>query len=149
VPWSSINQFWHIGGLWAICQSNLLHAEIIVWNVIYPELAGAAVSVPISIILPGVIVGGAVGGMLGTFLSAPLLGIAQEIAGYTLKKIRGGDPYPDETGLGEGQPKEAGVSAQDHDCTLASCHPERSEGSIVQWLVFGSTYKSRRHYETV
>jgi predicted PurR-regulated permease PerM len=75
--------------------------EIVVWNVVYPKLAGKAVSVPISIILPGVIVGGAVGGMLGTFLSAPLLGIAQEIVGYVLNKIRGGDPYPGEDWSGE------------------------------------------------
>jgi predicted PurR-regulated permease PerM len=80
----------------ALALLTSLIIEIIVWNVIYPKLAGHAVSVPISIILPGVIVGGAVGGMLGTFLSAPLLGIAQEIAGYVLKKIRGGDPYPSE-----------------------------------------------------
>ena len=27
MPWSSANQLWHIGGLWAICQSNLNHAK--------------------------------------------------------------------------------------------------------------------------
>jgi len=80
----------------ALALITSLIIEIIVWNVVYPKLAGKAVSVPISIILPGVIVGRAAGGMWGTFLSAPLLGIAQELVAYLLKKICGGDPYPTE-----------------------------------------------------
>lgn len=66
----------------------------VVWNIIFPKLAGNAVSLPITVIVLGVLVGGAVGGILGTLLATPVLGIARELLTYVIAKIEGGDPFP-------------------------------------------------------
>lgn len=68
----------------------------VIWNVIFPKIAGGAVALPISVILVGVVVGTAVGGVLGTLLVVPIIAILREIVTYVLKKVRGGDPYPGE-----------------------------------------------------
>lgn len=69
----------------------------VVWNVIFPKLAGNAVSLPITVIMLGVLVGGAVGGILGILLATPVLGIARELLTYMTAKIQGGDPFPGES----------------------------------------------------
>lgn len=68
--------------------------QAIIWQGISPKLYGDAVSVPVTLMLLGVVVGTVVGGVLGAFLVAPILGIIREIVEYVLKKVRGGDPYP-------------------------------------------------------
>lgn len=74
---------------------NLVMQQII-WNVVSPRVTGDAVDLPVPIIILGLIIGSQVGGLLGALLAAPVMGILRVIVIYVLRKIRGGDPYPDE-----------------------------------------------------
>ncbi|HLV36670.1 MAG TPA: AI-2E family transporter [Spirillospora sp.] len=87
---------------------NLI-AQQVIWNLVAPRILGDAVALPVPIIILGLIIGTQVGGLLGALLAAPVMGILRVIVEYILKKIQGGDPYPDEpeppwitTGLFEG-----------------------------------------------
>jgi predicted PurR-regulated permease PerM len=74
---------------------NLVMQQII-WNVVSPRVTGEAVSLPVPVIILGLIIGSQIGGLLGALLAAPVMGILRVIVIYVLRKIRGGDPYPDE-----------------------------------------------------
>lgn len=74
---------------------NLVMQQII-WNVVSPRVTGDAVDLPVPIIILGLIIGSQVGGLLGALLAAPVMGILRVIVIYVLRKIRGGDPYPNE-----------------------------------------------------
>lgn len=87
---------------------NLIVQQII-WNGVAPRIAGDAVALPVPVIILGLLIGTQIGGVLGALLAAPVMGILRVIIEYILKKIQGGDPYPDEpeppwitTGLFEG-----------------------------------------------
>jgi predicted PurR-regulated permease PerM len=68
----------------------------ILWNTVIPKIYGDAVSLPVSLVILGIILGASTGGVLGAFLAVPMMAILREIVEYLLKKIRGGDPYPGE-----------------------------------------------------
>ena len=74
---------------------NLIMQQI-VWNFVAPKITGDAVKLPIPVIILGLIIGAQVGGLLGALLAAPVMGILRVIVEYVLRKIQGGDPYPDE-----------------------------------------------------
>lgn len=74
---------------------NLVMQQII-WNVVSPRVTGDAVDLPVPVIILGLIIGAQIGGLLGALLAAPVMGILRVIIIYVLRKIRGGDPYPDE-----------------------------------------------------
>jgi predicted PurR-regulated permease PerM len=74
---------------------NLVMQQII-WNVVSPRVTGEAVNLPVPIIILGLIIGSQIGGLLGALLAAPVMGILRVIVIYVLRKVRGGDPYPDE-----------------------------------------------------
>ncbi len=74
---------------------NLIIQQII-WNVVAPKITGDAVSLPVPVIILGLIIGAQIGGLLGALLAAPVMGILRVIVVYVLRKIQGGDPYPDE-----------------------------------------------------
>jgi predicted PurR-regulated permease PerM len=68
----------------------------IIWNVISPKVAGDAVRLPAPMIILGIFIGSAFAGILGALLAAPLMGTVRLVVEYTIKKIRGGDPFPGE-----------------------------------------------------
>jgi predicted PurR-regulated permease PerM len=72
---------------------NLIFVAIVA-ELILPKIWGSAVSLPTIAIIPGVVVGAALLGPLGALISVPLLGFIADLVGYTVHKIRGGDPYP-------------------------------------------------------
>jgi predicted PurR-regulated permease PerM len=74
---------------------NLIFVAIVA-ELILPKIWGSAVSLPTIVIIPGVIIGAALLGPLGALISVPLLGFIADLVGYTIHKIRGGDPYPGE-----------------------------------------------------
>jgi len=74
---------------------NLIFVAIVA-ELVLPKIWGAAVSLPTIVIIPGVIIGAALLGPLGALISVPILGFCADLAGYTIHKIRGGDPYPGE-----------------------------------------------------
>lgn len=73
---------------------NLIVQQII-WNVVAPKIAGDAVNLPVPVIILGLFIGVSLGGVLGALLAAPVMGIVRVMITYFLRKIRGGDPYPD------------------------------------------------------
>ncbi len=75
---------------------NFVIIQVIFYNVIAPKITGDAVSLPLPIIIIGLFIGTAFGGILGALLVAPLMGTIRILIDYTLRKIRGGDPYPGE-----------------------------------------------------
>src|SRR5262249_18030171 len=72
---------------------NLVISQII-WNVVAPKIMGDAVSLPLPVIIIGIIVGTALGGALGAFLIVPILGTARVIVLYLMAKIVQRDPFP-------------------------------------------------------
>jgi predicted PurR-regulated permease PerM len=75
---------------------NLIFVAIVA-ELILPKIWGSAVSLPTIVIIPGVVIGAALLGPLGALISVPLLGFISDLVGYTVHKIRGGDPYPGES----------------------------------------------------
>jgi predicted PurR-regulated permease PerM len=75
---------------------NLVFVAIFA-ELVLPKIWGSAVSLPTIVIIPGVVIGAALLGPLGALISVPLLGFCADLVGYTLHKIRGGDPYPGES----------------------------------------------------
>ena len=65
-------------------------------EVILPNIEATAVKLPVIVTIPGVVVGAAIAGPLGALIVLPLMGFCADVVGYTAKKIRGGDPYPEE-----------------------------------------------------
>ncbi|MBA3874277.1 MAG: AI-2E family transporter [Anaerolineae bacterium] len=74
---------------------NLVISQFI-WNVVAPKIMGDAVSLPLPVIIIGIIVGTALGGALGAFLIVPILGTARVIVIYLMAKVRQRDPFPGE-----------------------------------------------------
>lgn len=74
---------------------NLIISQLI-WNVIAPKIMGDAVSLPLPVIIIGIVVGTAVGGALGAFLIVPILGSIRVILLYLMSKINQHDPFPGE-----------------------------------------------------
>jgi predicted PurR-regulated permease PerM len=74
---------------------NLIFVAIVA-ELVLPKIWGSAVSLPTIVIIPGVVIGAALFGPLGALVSVPLLGFCADLVGYTVHKIRGGDPYPGE-----------------------------------------------------
>jgi predicted PurR-regulated permease PerM len=68
-----------------------------VTEVIPPKIEATAANLPVVVSIPGVVVGAAIAGPLGALIVLPLIGLCTDLVGYTVHKIRGGDPYPDET----------------------------------------------------
>jgi predicted PurR-regulated permease PerM len=75
---------------------NILVTQTFTLNVIAPKITGNAVSLPLPVVIVGLFIGTAFGGILGALLIAPILGTLRLIVDYTLRKIRGGDPFPNE-----------------------------------------------------
>jgi predicted PurR-regulated permease PerM len=74
---------------------NLVWTQII-WNVVAPKIMGEAVSLPLPLIIIGIMLGTAVGGILGAFLVVPMMGTLRVILIYLIKKINKQDPFPNE-----------------------------------------------------
>ncbi|MBZ0297023.1 MAG: AI-2E family transporter [Anaerolineae bacterium] len=74
---------------------NLVMQQLI-WNVVAPKILGDAVSIPLPLIIIGLIIGTAFGGILGAFLVVPFLGTVRVVLAYVLHKLNGRDPYPGE-----------------------------------------------------
>ncbi|MCO5183404.1 MAG: AI-2E family transporter [Anaerolineae bacterium] len=68
-----------------------------VWQVVYPKLTGKALNLPVSLVIVGLAAGAAIGGFLGVLLAAPTLGSVRQIVDFLIRKIRGGNPYPEES----------------------------------------------------
>ncbi len=75
---------------------NLIWTQII-WNVVAPKIMGDAVSLPLPLIIVGILLGTAVGGILGAFLVVPMMGTLRVILIYLIKKINLQDPFPNES----------------------------------------------------
>jgi predicted PurR-regulated permease PerM len=75
---------------------NVLITQTFTLNVIAPKITGDAVSLPLPVVIIGLFIGTAFGGILGALLIAPILGTLRLLVDYTLRKIRGGDPFPNE-----------------------------------------------------
>lgn len=69
---------------------------IFISNFIEPRLYSDALSIPVIVILPTLVLAGASLGLLGMLLVVPLLGFSKEALTYVFRKLKGGDPYPDE-----------------------------------------------------
>jgi predicted PurR-regulated permease PerM len=69
----------------------------IISNVVSPKITGDAVNLPVPVIILGLVIGNAFAGIMGALLAAPMMGTIKIIVEYVLKKIRGGDPFPDES----------------------------------------------------
>jgi predicted PurR-regulated permease PerM len=74
---------------------NLIWTQVI-WNVVAPKIMGEAVSLPLPLIIIGIMLGTAVGGILGAFLVVPMMGTLRVILIYLIKKINQQDPFPNE-----------------------------------------------------
>jgi predicted PurR-regulated permease PerM len=74
---------------------NLVWTQVI-WNVVAPKIMGDAVSLPLPLIIIGIMLGTAVGGILGAFLVVPMMGTLRVILIYLVKKINRQDPFPHE-----------------------------------------------------
>jgi predicted PurR-regulated permease PerM len=74
---------------------NLVWTQVI-WNVIAPKIMGEAVSLPLPLIIIGIMLGTAVGGILGAFLVVPMMGTLRVILIFLIKKINRQDPFPHE-----------------------------------------------------
>ncbi|MCS6870370.1 MAG: AI-2E family transporter [Anaerolineae bacterium] len=75
---------------------NILVTQTFTLNVLAPKITGDAVSLPLPVVIIGLFIGTAFGGILGALLIAPILGTLRLLVDYTLRKIRGGDPFPNE-----------------------------------------------------
>jgi putative heme transporter len=69
--------------------------QLIMWNALQPLILGNAVSLSVSVVILVVAIGTVLGGLLGAFIAVPVAAVFREVAIYALRKIRGGDPYPD------------------------------------------------------
>lgn len=74
---------------------NLVISQFI-WNVVAPKIMGDAVSLPLPVIIVGIIIGTAVGGILGAFLIVPILGSLRVVLLYIIHKINQREPFPGE-----------------------------------------------------
>lgn len=74
---------------------NLVISQFI-WNVVAPKIMGDAVSLPLPVIIVGIIIGTAVGGVLGAFLIVPILGSLRVVLLYIIHKINQQEPFPGE-----------------------------------------------------
>ena len=74
---------------------NLVMQQII-WNGVAPKILGDAMSIPLPVIIIGLIIGSAFGGLLGAFLVVPILGTIRVILLYVFRKLHNQDPYPGE-----------------------------------------------------
>jgi predicted PurR-regulated permease PerM len=72
---------------------NLVVVAILA-EIVFPKVMGEVVSLPTIVIIPAVIIAAALAGALGTIIVVPLVGFGADLVGYTMSKIRGGDPYP-------------------------------------------------------
>ncbi|XWX03416.1 AI-2E family transporter [Aggregatilineales bacterium SYSU G02658] len=72
---------------------NVLWTQII-WNIVAPKIIGDAVSLPLPVIIVGIVIGAALGGVLGAFLIVPIAGSLRLIVLYILAKINSRDPFP-------------------------------------------------------
>lgn len=68
----------------------------IIWNLLAPKILGDALELPLPVIIVGVFIGAAVGGVLGAFLVAPAMGTIRVLLVYTLNKLAGRDPFPED-----------------------------------------------------
>lgn len=75
---------------------NILVTQTFTLNVIAPKITGDAVSLPLPVVIVALFIGTAFGGIFGALLIAPILGTVKLIVEYMLRKIRGGDPFPNE-----------------------------------------------------
>jgi predicted PurR-regulated permease PerM len=74
---------------------NLVWTQII-WNVVAPKIMGDAVSLPLPVIIIGIVIGAALGGAIGAFLIVPIAGTLRVLVFYVLAKINRRDPFPGE-----------------------------------------------------
>jgi len=74
---------------------NLVISQVI-WNGVAPKIMGNAVSLPLPMIIVGIIIGAAVGGVLGAFLIVPILGTIRVLVFYLVAKVSRRDPFPGE-----------------------------------------------------
>lgn len=65
-------------------------------NFVEPRLYSKALAISIVILLPTLVMAGAALGLFGMLLVVPTLGFIKEALTYLLRKLKGGDPYPDE-----------------------------------------------------
>jgi len=72
---------------------NVLWTQVI-WNFVAPKIMGDAVSLPLPVIIVGIVIGAALGGVLGAFLIVPIAGSLRLIVLYVLDKINSRDPFP-------------------------------------------------------
>ncbi|MFQ3673965.1 MAG: AI-2E family transporter [Aggregatilineales bacterium] len=72
---------------------NVLWTQVI-WNGVAPKIMGDAVSLPLPVIIVGIVIGAALGGILGAFLIVPIAGSLRLIVLYILAKINSRDPFP-------------------------------------------------------
>ncbi len=75
---------------------NILVTQTFTLNVIAPKITGDAVSLPLPVVIVALFIGTAFGGIFGALLIAPILGTIKLVITYMLRKIRGGDPFPNE-----------------------------------------------------
>lgn len=68
----------------------------IIWNLLAPKILGDALQLPLPVIIVGVFIGAALGGVLGAFLVAPAMGTIRVLLVYTLNKLAGRDPFPED-----------------------------------------------------
>lgn len=87
----------NLGAIPLILVVVAIHLVIstLVWQVFYPRQTGKSLNLPISLVVIGLTVGATVGGVLGILLAVPVLGSFRELVDFLLKKIRGGNPYPE------------------------------------------------------
>jgi predicted PurR-regulated permease PerM len=74
---------------------NLVWTQVI-WNVVAPKIMGDAVSLPLPVIIIGIVIGAALGGAIGAFLIVPIAGTLRVLVFYVLAKINRRDPFPGE-----------------------------------------------------
>lgn len=72
---------------------NVIFQQI-VWNILSPKISGDAVDLPMPLIILGLFIGTALGGVVGALIAAPFMGIVRILVEYIIKKINGGDPFP-------------------------------------------------------
>ncbi len=74
---------------------NLIISQLI-WNGVAPKIMGDAVSLPLPVIIVGIIIGTALGGVLGAFLIVPILGSLRVVLLYIISKVNQQEPFPGE-----------------------------------------------------
>lgn len=70
--------------------------QMVFWNVFVPKMTSDALELSLPVVILGVFLGAALGGILGAFLVVPFIGSVRVVIIYMLRKLAGGDPYPDE-----------------------------------------------------